>query len=660
MGPGNGGLDVWSAGSTPVRWLGLLLGLVISHSLWAVEFGSPRVLSVRGEPLQIVIPMTGISPGTETAYFPLLAPQAAFDQRGLSRAAELTRLRYRVNATGAGRAELVISTKEPWETASLSTLIEVYSPVGALLRPLSVAIPRAQRSSTSIGLETTESAVQPTIAVPTQPSVVSETAGTETPPAAPTSDASMAAMAAVVDPASTVQAASIRVTSGMTLWRVAERVRPEGLSMEQVMMALYADNPEAFEYGNVNALEKDRLLTVPSIARMAAMNPEEASRVFKAHMAAPKRDFRRSDTVQSVTDQTTPVEPVTLVPEPVVRAPVSAPVTAVVMANTEDATTPAEPVDADRPMTESLVEETRVPESPSPSDTMPSTPSVDSEVTLAAPTVPSEVIAEALLEPSTMMEDMSGAEAVTAENTMPPPEQIPDASDGVLVSRITDLESKLTEVDAKISELIQTITTPPTPSITERAFSTAIVPEAVIENPTPTWVAWLRRPEILGALAGAAFLILVLIWRTTSPATSPRRVAEVSRPAPPPQPVQPVSPERVVAVQKDPLAMAIDTVQSKLVEPHALEKTESLYRLEDEAALLAAFSADALNEHPEWGDDPDDEADLASQQLEMVQSYLDKGMREVAIELLQRVAVSPDREARTRASTWLSQLHANA
>ena len=81
MGPGNGGLDVWSAGSTPVRWLGLLLGLVISHSLWAVEFGSPRVLSVRGEPLQIVIPMTGISPGTETAYFPLLAPQAAFDQR---------------------------------------------------------------------------------------------------------------------------------------------------------------------------------------------------------------------------------------------------------------------------------------------------------------------------------------------------------------------------------------------------------------------------------------------------------------------------------------------------------------------------------------------------------------------------------------------------
>ena len=288
MGPGNGGLDVWSAGSTPVRWLGLLLGLVISHSLWAVEFGSPRVLSVRGEPLQIVIPMTGISPGTETAYFPLLAPQAAFDQRGLSRAAELTRLRYRVNATGAGRAELVISTKEPWETASLSTLIEVYSPVGALLRPLSVAIPRAQRSSTSIGLETTESAVQPTIAVPTQPSVVSETAGTETPPAEPTSDASMAAMAAVVDPASTVQAASIRVTSGMTLWRVAERVRPEGLSMEQVMMALYADNPEAFEYGNVNALEKDRLLTVPSIARMAAMNPEEASRVFKAHMAAPK------------------------------------------------------------------------------------------------------------------------------------------------------------------------------------------------------------------------------------------------------------------------------------------------------------------------------------------------------------------------------------
>ena len=48
----------------------------------------------------------------------------------------------------------------------------------------------------------------------------------------------------------------LTVKNGSTLWRLANRVKPDALTIEQVMMALYDENPDAFEYNNVNALEK--------------------------------------------------------------------------------------------------------------------------------------------------------------------------------------------------------------------------------------------------------------------------------------------------------------------------------------------------------------------------------------------------------------------
>ena len=61
--------------------------------------------------------------------------------------------------------------------------------------------------------------------------------------------------------------------------------------------------------------------------------------------------------------------------------------------------------------------------------------------------------------------------------------------------------------------------------------------------------------------------------------------------------------------------------------------------------LIAAFSADALNENPEWGEDPDDEAEIASHQLEVAQKYIEMNMVQTALEILDRVSVSPHKES---------------
>ena len=58
-------------------------------------------------------------------------------------------------------------------------------------------------------------------------------------------------------------------------------------------MALYDENPDAFEYNNVNALEKGKTLAVPSVERLAQESAIGAAKRFDAHMKAPKKNFPR-------------------------------------------------------------------------------------------------------------------------------------------------------------------------------------------------------------------------------------------------------------------------------------------------------------------------------------------------------------------------------
>ena len=61
-------------------------------------------------------------------------------------------------------------------------------------------------------------------------------------------------------------------------------------------MALYDENPDAFEYNNVNALEKGRTLAVPSVERLAQESAIGAAKRFDAHMKAPKKTSPYTET----------------------------------------------------------------------------------------------------------------------------------------------------------------------------------------------------------------------------------------------------------------------------------------------------------------------------------------------------------------------------
>ncbi len=75
-------------------------------------------------------------------------------------------------------------------------------------------------------------------------------------------------------------AQTVRVDSGDTLLGIALEMRPEdgGVSVQQVMLAIQALNPDAFGGGNINRLLSGVALRTPSLAQMRAIAPGEAAR----------------------------------------------------------------------------------------------------------------------------------------------------------------------------------------------------------------------------------------------------------------------------------------------------------------------------------------------------------------------------------------------
>ncbi|TVQ35220.1 MAG: hypothetical protein EA370_09600 [Wenzhouxiangella sp.] len=86
------------------------------------------------------------------------------------------------------------------------------------------------------------------------------------------------------------------ITSGQTLWGVAAAWRPDtSLTMNQVMLAIFERNPQAFIDGNVNRLRRGAELSMPDIATVRATSAAEADRRIRDQMQAWRQETRRAD-----------------------------------------------------------------------------------------------------------------------------------------------------------------------------------------------------------------------------------------------------------------------------------------------------------------------------------------------------------------------------
>jgi pilus assembly protein FimV len=131
-------------------------------------------------------------------------------------------------------------------------------------------------------------AAAPAPAPITAPPVAAAPVPTPAPAPAPAAPAERAPAPVAQKPAAPASAGdSYTVKSGDTLGGIAARTKPSSASLDQMLVALFQANPNAFVGNNMNRLLAGRTLTIPSQADVEAISPTDA----RSEVVAQSADF---------------------------------------------------------------------------------------------------------------------------------------------------------------------------------------------------------------------------------------------------------------------------------------------------------------------------------------------------------------------------------
>ncbi|MDO9450660.1 MAG: FimV/HubP family polar landmark protein [Rugosibacter sp.] len=78
---------------------------------------------------------------------------------------------------------------------------------------------------------------------------------------------------------------SYKVLSGDTLGKIAVQTRPEGVSLDQMLVALLRSNQQAFDGGNMNRLKAGKILAIPDTETISQVSASEAKKEVVAQAA---------------------------------------------------------------------------------------------------------------------------------------------------------------------------------------------------------------------------------------------------------------------------------------------------------------------------------------------------------------------------------------
>ncbi|MFS0754702.1 FimV/HubP family polar landmark protein [Noviherbaspirillum sp. 1P10PC] len=227
--------------------------------------GQLTVLSALGQPLQAEIELTSVSKEEAGNVSVRLAPAAAFRQANIEFNPSLANLRFAVEQRG-NRQVVRITSSQPMNEPFVDVLLEVSSNGTRLLREYVVLLdPVGSRRA-----QPAETAPAPA-ATPAAPAARQQ-ASRAAPAAAPAAEA-----AASGD--------SYPVKRGDTLAAIAGQVKPEGVSLDQMLVALQRANPNAFVGNNINRLRTGQILSVPNAEAARSVSNGEARRIVVAQSA---------------------------------------------------------------------------------------------------------------------------------------------------------------------------------------------------------------------------------------------------------------------------------------------------------------------------------------------------------------------------------------
>ena len=274
-------------------WCALSLAFGIGLASPAVDAAGLGRLSVQsglGQPLRAELEVTSVGRDEAPTLAVRLAPPAAFRAANLEYNAALTNLRFALDRRSDGNYVVRISSAQPVNEPYLDVMIELTWATGRVIREYTVLLdPPALKTQPDIVAPAAPPAPVAAAPMPAMPAPRAAAPAPAPTPTAPTAAAPapvpVPAPAPKATPApSTASGGSYTVQSGDTLGKIANQNR-SAASLDQMLVALFRANPEAFINNNMNLLRAGAQLSIPSDAEAAGLAAPDARKEVVAQSA---------------------------------------------------------------------------------------------------------------------------------------------------------------------------------------------------------------------------------------------------------------------------------------------------------------------------------------------------------------------------------------
>jgi pilus assembly protein FimV len=286
------------AGRVALNTVALAAMLAASGSTWALGLGRLNVQSALGEALRAEIDITSLSPEEDSSLRVRIAPPDSYRASGVDYNAVLPSTTVTLARRPDGRPYLRVQSDRAVQEPFVDVILELTWSSGRLVReytllldpPQSRVAPPAMAQAPAA--PQISAAPQPIAPAPSQgvvvtpPTAPQATAPTPRPAPAPRAATSTAQRASPAAPAGAPSGeGEYKVKDGDTLYRIAKSNQRANVSLDQMLVALFRNNPNAFVGDNMNRLKAGAVLNVPSSDQANQVTTADAKEVIRAQSA---------------------------------------------------------------------------------------------------------------------------------------------------------------------------------------------------------------------------------------------------------------------------------------------------------------------------------------------------------------------------------------
>lgn len=234
----------------------------------AAGLGQMKVASGIGEPFRATIDLLSATPAELSTLKASLAPEETYLAQGIERTADHKNIKINVGNDASGKKVLKLSSNQPVSEPFVDMLVVLEWSNGRIVRQYTALLdpPEYKRE----------------VSKPTPPAT---NAFDNTSVDKSATNIKKSAARKATTPVNRTTTKEHLTRSGDTLSKIARRMRPNGVSLDRVLVALFEANPEAFVDNNMNRLKVGKILQAPSEEALNAVTRKQAVKEIKLQTA---------------------------------------------------------------------------------------------------------------------------------------------------------------------------------------------------------------------------------------------------------------------------------------------------------------------------------------------------------------------------------------